>query len=196
MVLATKRLILAPWEEHYAEALYELARDPRVGPVAGWPVHTSVENSRQVIKEILSKEGTFAVILKSGADQSAVPLGEPRLIGSAGFVFGEDSTLNLPMGEAELGYWLGVDYWGQGLITEAVEELLRFGFEMLELSQIWCGYFDGNERSRRVQEKCGFIYHHTEQEFYWELLDEVRTEHVTRLTREQWEERQRNIDKV
>jgi len=38
---------------------------------------------------------------------------------------------------------------------------MRYGFENLRLDKIWCGYFDGNEKSKRVQEKCGFHYHHT-----------------------------------
>ena len=49
MTLETERLILRPWEEADAEACYRYAKDPRVGPMAGWPVHTSVENSRQII---------------------------------------------------------------------------------------------------------------------------------------------------
>ena len=49
MTFTTERLILRPWEETDAESLYEYARDPRVGPIAGWPVHTSVENSLENI---------------------------------------------------------------------------------------------------------------------------------------------------
>lgn len=46
MILKTKRLILRPWLQDDANSLYKYAKDSRVGPVAGWPVHTSVENSR------------------------------------------------------------------------------------------------------------------------------------------------------
>lgn len=45
MILETERLILRPWNECDAESLYKYAKDPEVGPVAGWPVHTSVEKS-------------------------------------------------------------------------------------------------------------------------------------------------------
>ena len=54
MGMEMKRLILRPWTEADAESLYEYAKDPRVGPIAGWPVHTSVENSREIIKNVLS----------------------------------------------------------------------------------------------------------------------------------------------
>ena len=53
MILETGRLILRPWEETDAEECYKYAKDPRVGPIAGWPVHTSEEDSRQVIRNVL-----------------------------------------------------------------------------------------------------------------------------------------------
>ena len=62
--LETDRLILRPWEAQDAADLYSYAKDDRVGPIAGWPVHTGVENSREIIKNVLSKEGTYAVVLK------------------------------------------------------------------------------------------------------------------------------------
>ena len=51
MTLETERLILRPWKEDDAESLYKYAKNPEVGPIAGWPVHTSVENSREIIKK-------------------------------------------------------------------------------------------------------------------------------------------------
>ena len=64
--LETSRLILRPWCDSDAQALYRWARDPEVGPSAGWAPHTSVENSREIIRTVLSEEGTFAVLLKGG----------------------------------------------------------------------------------------------------------------------------------
>ena len=61
MILETERLILRPWDEADAESLYEYAKDDRVGPIAGWPPHTSLENSRDVIKNVLSAPETYAV---------------------------------------------------------------------------------------------------------------------------------------
>ena len=177
MRLETERLILRPWTEADAESLYEYARDPRVGPAAGWPVHTSVENSREVIRTILSAPENYAVCLKT----------DNRAIGCVGLTVGEKSNLKLPDTEGEIGYWIGVPFWGQGLIPEAVRELIRRGFEDLGLSTLWCGYFEGNDKSRRVQEKCGFTYHHTNEDVHWKAMDDIRTEHVTRLTRAEWE---------
>lgn len=174
--LETKRLILRPWQPSDAAELYQYAKDDKVGPIAGWPVHTSVENSREIISGVLSKEGTYAVVLKA----TDLP------VGSIGLMVGKDSNLELPETEAEIGYWIGVPYWGQGLIPEAVQELMRYAFEELHIEKLWCGYFAGNEKSRRVQEKCGFIYHYTNENIHWKLMDDIRTEHITRITREQW----------
>lgn len=176
MELITERLILRPWQESDAESLYKYAKDPKVGPIAGWPVHTSVDNSRGIIREVLSADETYAVCLKENE----------RAVGSIGLMKGAASNLNLPDTEGEIGYWIGVPYWGQGLIPEAVKEILRRGFEDLKLDKIWCGYFEGNTKSKRVQEKCGFTYHHTNENIYWRLMDDIRTEHVSCINREDW----------
>ena len=176
MILETERLLLRPWDESDAESLYEYAKDERVGPIAGWPVHTSVENSREIIKDVLSAQETYAVCLKD----------DGKVIGSIGLMVGSASNLELPEKEGELGYWIGVPFWGRGFIPEAARALIRRAFADLGLTALWCGYFDGNEKSKRCQEKCGFVYHHTNKDVHRELTDDVRTEHVTRLTREAW----------
>lgn len=176
-ILKTERMILRPWQETDAEALYQCARDPRVGPIAGWPVHKSVEESGQIIRDILSAEETYAVVLKG----TEVP------VGSIGLLIGKKSNIKIGENEGEIGYWIGVPYWGQGLIPEAVRELIRHGFEDLGLETIWCGYFDGNEKSHRAQSKCGFRFHHTEKDKPWPLMDDIRTEHITCLTKSEWE---------
>lgn len=177
MQFETERLILRPWVEQDAEALYQYAKDPAVGPIAGWPPHTDVPDSLRVIRDILSKPETYAVVLK----QTCELVGDVALMRGPG-----ESSLSRDDTEGEIGYWIGVPYWGRGLIPEAVRALIRRGFEALDLSRIWCGYFDGNDKSRRVQEKCGFIYHHTNQNLPWPAMGDVRTEHVSLLTREQW----------
>lgn len=176
MILETERLLLRPWEERDAEDLYRYASHPDVGPIAGWPVHTSVENSREIIREVLSATETYAVVLKEN--------GHP--VGSIGLMIGETSNIGLPKTEGEIGYWIGVPYWGRGLIPEAVREILRHGFVDLNLSKIWCGYFDGNQKSKRVQEKCGFHYHHTSKNVSCAIEGVLRTEHISCQTKEEW----------
>ena len=174
MVLETKRLILRPWREEDADDLYTYASDPDVGPPAGWPPHTSVENSREIIREVLSAPETYAVCLKED--------GKP--IGSVGL---HRNDLAENDDEYELGYWIGKPFWGRGLIPEASRELLCYAFEKLGMQRIWCGRYEGNEKSRRVQEKLGFVHHHTTEGLEVSLLGEIRTGHVTLMTRENWE---------
>ncbi|MDD3290837.1 MAG: GNAT family N-acetyltransferase [Eubacteriales bacterium] len=176
MTFETERLNLRPWRAEDAEGLYEYAKDPRVGPIAGWPVHTSVEDSSEIIKSVLAVPETYAVCLKS----------DDRAIGSIGLMIGSKSNIGLPEDEAEIGYWIGVPFWGQGLIPEAVRTIMQYAFETLEMKKLWCGYFDGNVKSKRVQEKCGFVHHHTKENMPWPLMGDVRTEHITCITKEQW----------
>ena len=51
---------------------------------------------------------------------------------------------------------------------------------------VWCGFYDGNQKSKRVQEKLGFVFHHTCSEVPVPLLHETRVEHVNVMTKEQW----------
>ncbi len=172
--LKTERLLLRPWMEEDAEDCYEYARDPRVGPSAGWPVHPDVEYSRQIIRDVLAVPETYAIVLKT----------TNRPIGSISLHFHSD--LAERDGEAELGYWIGVPYWGNGIVPEAARELLRHAFEDLCLEQVWCGYYEGNEKSKRVQEKLGFRYQWMNENVPVPQMGEVRKGHVNCLTREEW----------
>ena len=177
MTLETERLILRRWEESDAADLYEYARDPAVGPIAGWPPHQSSAESRNVILTVFSVAETYAVCLKS----------DNRAIGAIGLKLNGGTDLTGRDDECELGYWLGRPFWGQGLIPEAAAELLRRAFEDLSMSKVWCGYYEGNTRSRRVQEKLGFKHRRTDYDTAVPLLRETRTSHVSCLTKEEWE---------
>lgn len=177
-ILETERLILRPWCEEDAEDLYQYASDPEVGPPAGWPPHTCVENSLEIIRTVLSAPETYAVCLKKdGCDGG-------KTIGSVGL---HRNDLAERDDEYELGYWIGKPFWGQGFIPEASREILRHAFEDLGMKRIWCGHYDGNHKSRRVMEKLGFRYHHTTEGIEVTLLREIRTGHVMLMTRELWE---------
>lgn len=171
MQLTTERLILRPWCEADAESLYKYASDERVSAPTGFPVHTSVENSREIIRNVLSMGENYAVCLKT----------DGVAIGSIGLKIGAKSNFDLPETEGELGFWIGVPFWGQGFIPEAARELIRYAFDELHLTRLWCGYFDGNKKSKRAQEKCGFVYHRTVRDIFWEKTGDIRTEHISCL---------------
>ncbi len=174
--METERLILRPWTEDDAEDLYLYAKDPAVGPIAGWPPHTSVENSHGIIRTVLSVPETYAVVWKETG----------RPIGCIGLKFGAAADLAEREDECEIGYWLGVPYWGRGIMPEAVRELLRHAFLDLHLSRVWCGYYEGNVKSKRVQEKCGFRYERTAEGMDVPLMHERRTVYASCLSAEEW----------
>jgi len=143
---------------------------------AGWPPCGIVADSKERIRPVFSQHGVFAVTLK----------GQDTAIGCIGLIRGAASNLPISDNEGEISYWIGVPFWGLGLIPEAMREIIRYGFEELALTNLWCCYFDGNEKSRRTQKKCGFRHHHTNPEQYFPLTDDRRVEHVSRLTKDEW----------
>ena len=177
MLLETERLILRRWEKNDAESLYEYAKDPDVGPIAGWPAHRSIEESRDVIKNVFNGKEAYAICLKT--DNKAIGAIELKLNGHTDMTERDD--------ECELGYWLGKPFWGQGIVPEAVKEMLRHAFEEIGMTTVWVGYYEGNAKSKRVQEKCGFRYRWKSEDVDVPLLHEKRTGHVSSMTRDQWQ---------
>ena len=132
----------------------ETPRITKLTGLCGWEPHGSVEESREVIRDVFSAPEVCAILSReSGALLGAVGL-QP-----SSEIFPELSATE----QREMGYWLGRPYWGHGVMTEAATELLRFGFEMLGLEAVWCSHYDWNSRSRRVIEKCGFRYQFTKE---------------------------------
>lgn len=174
--LETERLLLRPFTEADAAGLYAYASHPEVGPLAGWKPHADEEESLRVIRDIFQPSDTLAVIQKS----------DGRLIGSAGFVGKHRTELGTP--SEEVGYSLARDCWGQGLIPEAVEAILRHAFLDLGYAAIWAAYYDGNRKSKRVMQKCGMTYRLSRVELV-EQLNQTRLAHYFAITRREWEAR-------
>ncbi len=174
--IETERLLLRRWNENDAENLYKYACDPDVGPIAGWPAHQSIDESRDVIRNVLNGKEAYAICLKE--DGRAIGAIELKLNGHTDLTDRDD--------ECEMGFWLGKPFWGQGIMPEAVKEMLRHAFEDLEMSKVWIGYYEGNTRSKRVQEKCGFRYQYRSENVDVPLMHEKRTGHVSLMTRMEW----------
>ena len=176
MEIKTNRLLLRPFTEGDAADLYEYAKDPRVGPPAGWPPHESQADSLEIIRTVFAAPHTFAVVDRASE----------KVIGSAGFT-GKPRP-EFPTPNDELGYALSAEFWGRGLMPEAAEELLRYAFQDLGLAAVWCSHYTDNLQSRRVIEKCGFAFR-----FEAPILDApTGTEKPARfyvLTREDWSRR-------
>ena len=177
MTMETERLLLRRWNEDDAADLFEYARDPDVGPIAGWPAHKSTDESLDVIRNVLSSPEAYAICLKP--DDRAIGAIELKLNGRTDMTVCDD--------ECELGYWLGKPFWGQGIMPEAAREMLRHAFEDIGMTKIWCGYYEGNTKSKRVQEKVGFRYQWRSEGVDVPLMHEKRTGHVSSISIDQWQ---------
>lgn len=146
--LQTGRLTLRPWEERDLSDLYAYARVDGVGQMAGWNPHRNLEESQEILAHFIAGKKCFALEYQD------------EIIGSLGIE--EYSEANYPeladLRGREIGYVLSRDYWGQGLMPEAVQAVIRYLFDTVHLDFILVGHFDWNHRSRRVIEKCGFSY--------------------------------------
>ncbi|MBE5844169.1 MAG: GNAT family N-acetyltransferase [Butyrivibrio sp.] len=167
-VLITERLMFRKWQENDAPVLYELARVPEIGKGAGWVPHKDSDYSKAIIRTVLSGDEDYAITLKDNPQKP---------IGSIGLCIGSSTKRGIEReDEGEIGYWLGKDYWGNGYATEALSKLIEHCFKEVGLSRIWCSYFDGNEKSRSVLERCNLKYHHRNEKLYNSMLKEYYNE--------------------
>jgi RimJ/RimL family protein N-acetyltransferase len=147
-MLTTERLILREWKENDSKDLYEYAKSELVGPNAGFLPHKNEDESKEIIKMFIKNNDTYAIVLKS----------ENKVIGGIGLHDRKPDESLIELKQREIGYVLNPNYWGKGIIPEAVNCLIKYGFEKLNLDLIWCGHYDYNSKSKRVNEKCGFKY--------------------------------------
>ena len=151
--LETDRLILRMWTKQDAAALFDYAKDPDVGPHAGWKPHASPGESRMIIDQLFRRNMTWAITEKETG----------TVVGSIGF---EEDKYRPDISSKEMGYSLAKSRWGKGYMTEAAKRLIRYGFEELSLDVLMIRTSDTNRRSQRVIEKCGFQYEGTLRRAY------------------------------
>lgn len=147
--IETERLLLRPFRESDAEAFFKCCQNPNIGNNAGWKPHGSLEESQEILRSVfISQSGIWAIILKE----------DGRLIGSVGII--PDPKRENPQARM-LGYWLDESHWGKGYMTEAVQSVLDYGFNTLQLNLITANCYPHNERSQQVLKRYGFIYEGT-----------------------------------
>lgn len=174
VVLRTPRLVLRPWRQDDLEDFYSYASVDGVGQMAGWKPHANREDSQAVLDRFVEGRKTFA--LEYGG----------KVIGSLGVEkYNEEQFPEFRDKQCrEIGYVLAKDYWGMGLMPEAVKEVIRYLFEEVRLDVILCAHFLSNRQSGRVQEKCGF--RHYAYGTFRTKFDTVEEDETNILTREDW----------
>ena len=138
-VLATARLVLRAPRRSDVKAIATLVNDRRIAAnTARIPHPYAIEDAEQFIAAVNKREGEACFVITLDGAPIGVCSVDPR----------EDGP--------ELGYWLGVPYWGRGFATEAVRALIDYAFGDLEHDTLISGARVNNPASRRVLEKCGF----------------------------------------
>ena len=146
--IETERLILRPWSESDLDDFYEYACVPGVGEMAGWPHHESKDTTLNTIRMFLRARDVLALELKESG----------KVIGSLGIHENDNDHVGPDYLGREVGYVLSKEYWGRGLVPEAVRGVIDYCFNALHYNYLLCGHFTWNHQSRRVIEKCGFQY--------------------------------------
>lgn len=146
MIIKTKRLILRPVTLEDAADIFEYCKSPDVGPNAGWKPHETLDETKEYIESVFAPcEDVFGITLQN----------ETKVIGTLGLI--EDPKRDNPNSRM-LGYSLSTAYWGQGIMTEAVQALIHYGFDTKHFCVISAYCYPQNLRSKHVIEKCGFVY--------------------------------------
>ena len=144
--IKTKRLLLRPWDDADAGVLLELAKDPEIGKWCGWEPHKNIRDTLFSLHNFLEVKETYAICLKESGE----------IVGSISLMF--DGDLLKGDNECELGFWSGTKYQRNGYAFEAAAEIIRHAFIDLGIKTIWCSYFEGNIKSKQLQEKLGFAF--------------------------------------
>lgn len=148
-IIETERLKLRPFQQSDLDDFYEYASVEGVGEMAGWKHHENKEFSQKILDLFINEDNTFAIVLKENN----------KVIGSLGVdEYGMEQALYefFDYQGREIGYVLSKDYWGKGLMPEAVKAVIDYLFNIQNLDFLTCGYYEFNNQSRKVQEKCGF----------------------------------------
>lgn len=147
--LKSKRLIIRPYTKSDLNEFHRICSNPNIGIMGGWKPHTTPEESLNILRYyFMAEPNRWAITLKSSK----------QFIGSIGF--SDDEKRNNPSVKS-LGYWLAEEFWGQGLMSEAVETVTDYAFNKLGYEIITADCYPHNHGSRRVLEKCGFIHEGT-----------------------------------
>lgn len=146
--LETERLILRGWAPGDLDDMYEYARNPNIGPNAGWEPHAGRDVTATVLQSFIEHDNVWAIEHKENG----------KVIGSIGI---HSDKLREGINSRMIGYVLSEDYWGRGLMSEAARRAIQYAFEETGIDILSVYHYTFNQRSRRVIEKCGFRYEGT-----------------------------------
>ncbi len=144
----TKSLYFTHWNLNDKQELFTLAQDEEVGTNSGWKPHTTIEDSKNAIEKAYLNSYSYALRLKSNNN----------IVGHISLLPDQYSLLKIGKNEAEIGFWIGKDYWNNGYISEALTSILYYAFKKIHYKKIWGGCLDKNKVSEHLFIKNNFTY--------------------------------------
>jgi len=147
MILRTERLTLRPFTMADVPLVQELASAREVAENTLMIPHPYPDGA--AAEWIAKHEGDFA---ENRIHHFAIDQGQ--LIGAIALILKGDAI-------GEIGYWIGVPYWGRGYASEAANAVVRYGFEQCGLQRVFACHFTRNVASGRVLQKSGMTYEGT-----------------------------------
>lgn len=142
--LRTPRLRLRKLTMRDAQDIYQYSRDPEVARHVLWDAHRSIGDSRAYLRYMLRRYRN-----REPASWGIEYVDTGRIIGTIGFMWIQEDN-----NAAEVGYSLAREYWGRGLMTEALRAVLQYGFDHMDLNRIEAQHETTNPASGAVMRKC------------------------------------------
>ena len=164
VTLNTRRLCLRPLSINDVDLLWPDISDPEISRYMAWEAHLEKSQTLDFLRaEVARREAGKGVtwgIFKDG-----------EFCGIASLIALIWAYRSLTYNKAELAYWLGRRYWRQGIMTEAIYQIMQFGFQELGLHKICVSHFSPNSSSEKIIKRLGFRY-------VGEQLDEYRKDGI------------------
>ena len=173
----TKRLYLRPWMLTDLEDFYEFVSDEKVMPAAGSLVIKTREEALKDLRGRMENALAYAIVLRENN----------KVIGAINYQ--KDVHRPNSVRSRSIGYELNSEYWGHGYMPEALDAMVKNAFENTDTEVLSIGYMNGNERSRRVIEKCGFKFEGIVRKCFRSADGKLQDDHSYSMTSEDYFER-------
>lgn len=143
-ISSTVKFTLRPFRESDAESIAKYANNPKIAAnlTDAFPSPYGFDDAKQFLSMAIKNvpHTIFAI----------------EVNGEACGAIGLHLQADIHRKSAECGYWLAETYWGKGIITEAIKQIVEYGFRTFDINRIFARPFSFNKASQRVLEKAGF----------------------------------------
>lgn len=167
---------LRPWSEDDLLTIVKYANNEKIANnlTDGFP-HPYYEKDARFFLDLIQKSKDLILCIEVNGE----------FAGSVGIHLKKD----IHRKNAEIGYWLAEPYWGQGIISRVIPEMVSKAFDQFDIERIYAGVFETNKASQRVLEKNGFTHEARLVKNVYKN-DQFQDQHIYSMRRESWQNRQ------